>query len=165
MSLFLPASRSPIPTSPQESHSPLSSPLHELVSDEQRHAPIENLTTGAAEGVKDGGVQGAGKRVLAVLCDTVVNDTLLRERAESAPGAEVAVVLCQYSSLAHIEAGHWAAMGCVGCGQGRVATYVPGFLSPPLALRICEGRIVTVVCGSRDQRGDVWTYERCNGVV
>lgn len=59
----------------------LSCPLHELVSDEQRGGPVEDLATGAAESVEDRCFEGTGKRVLSVLCEAVVNDALLREGA------------------------------------------------------------------------------------
>jgi hypothetical protein len=59
----------------------LNGPLHGLVCDEHRDGPVEDLATGAAEGVEDGGVKSSGKRVLTVLCEAVVDNALLRERA------------------------------------------------------------------------------------
>ena len=64
-----------------ERHSLLNGPLHGLVCDEQRNAPVEDLATGAAEGVEDGGVESSGKRVLTVLGEAVVNNALLGKRA------------------------------------------------------------------------------------
>jgi len=62
-------------------HSLLLSPLHDLVSDDEGDAPVENLVTGAAEGVEDGGVEGTGQGVLTVLSKTVVDNALLRKGA------------------------------------------------------------------------------------
>ena len=62
-------------------HSLLNGPLHGLVCDEQGNAPVEDLATGTAEGVEDGGVECSGKRVLTVLSEAVVNNALLGERA------------------------------------------------------------------------------------
>lgn len=62
-------------------HSLLLSPLHDLVSDDERDAPVEDLVAGAAEGVEDGGVEGTGKGVLTVLGETVVDNALLGKGA------------------------------------------------------------------------------------
>lgn len=59
----------------------LNGPLHSLVSNEHGNGPVEDLATGAAEGVEDGGVEGSGKRVLTVLGEAVVDNALLGERA------------------------------------------------------------------------------------
>jgi hypothetical protein len=59
----------------------LNGPLHGLVCDEHGDGPVEDLATGAAEGVEDGGVESSGKRVLTVLCEAVVDNALLREGA------------------------------------------------------------------------------------
>jgi hypothetical protein len=59
----------------------LNGPLHGLVCDEHGDSPVEDLATGAAEGVEDGGVQSSGKGVLTVLGEAVVDNALLRERA------------------------------------------------------------------------------------
>lgn len=59
----------------------LNGPLHGLVCDEHGNGPVEDLATGAAEGVEDSGVEGSGKRVLTVLSEAVVDNALLGERA------------------------------------------------------------------------------------
>ena len=59
----------------------LNGPLHGLVCDEQGNTPVEDLATGAAEGVEDGSVKGSGERVLTVLGEAVVDNALLGERA------------------------------------------------------------------------------------
>jgi hypothetical protein len=59
----------------------LNGPLHGLVCDEHGDGPVEDLATGAAEGVEDGSVESSGKRVLTVLGEAVVDNALLRERA------------------------------------------------------------------------------------
>lgn len=62
-------------------HSLLLSPLHYLVSDDERDAPVKDLVASAAEGVEDGGVEGAGQGVLTVLSKTVVDNALLGKGA------------------------------------------------------------------------------------
>jgi len=47
--------------------SPLNSPLHSLIRNQQRRTPVQDLMAGAAESVEDGGVECAGERVLSVL--------------------------------------------------------------------------------------------------
>jgi hypothetical protein len=59
----------------------LNGPLHGLVCDEHGNGPVEDLATGAAEGVEDGGVKSSGKRVLTVLGEAVVDNALLGKRA------------------------------------------------------------------------------------
>jgi hypothetical protein len=60
---------------------PLGSPVHELVSDEHRDSPVENLVLGSAVGVEDSGVCGASESTLTVLGHGVGNDTTLRRGA------------------------------------------------------------------------------------
>jgi hypothetical protein len=62
-------------------YSLLLSPLHDLVSDDERDAPVEDLVAGAAESVEDGGVEGTGQRVLTVLGEAVVDNALLGKGA------------------------------------------------------------------------------------
>lgn len=59
----------------------LNGPLHGLVCDDEGNGPVEDLAAGAAEGVEDGGVEGAGQRVLTVLGKTVVDNALLGKGA------------------------------------------------------------------------------------
>lgn len=65
----------------RKKNSPLNRPLHGLVRNQQRQAPVQDLVAGATEGVEDGGVEGARERVLAVLREAVGYDALLREGA------------------------------------------------------------------------------------
>jgi hypothetical protein len=62
-------------------YSLLLSPLHDLVSDDERDAPVEDLVAGAAEGVEDSGVESTGQRVLTVLGEAVVDNALLGKGA------------------------------------------------------------------------------------
>jgi hypothetical protein len=62
-------------------YSLLLSPLHDLVSDDERDAPVKDLVAGAAEGVEDSGVEGTGQRVLTVLGEAVVDNALLGKGA------------------------------------------------------------------------------------
>lgn len=62
---------------PSICHVPLSSPLHEVVSSNQRREPVEDLTLGTTEGVEKGVVDHTGNGVLSVGRDTIVNDALL----------------------------------------------------------------------------------------
>ena len=59
----------------------LGGPVHELVSDEHRDGPVEDLALGSAVGVEDSGVCGASKSTLTVLGHGVGNDTTLRRGA------------------------------------------------------------------------------------
>lgn len=45
---------------------PLGGPVHEVVAGNHRREPVEDLALGAAEGVENGGVEGAGPGVLSV---------------------------------------------------------------------------------------------------
>lgn len=58
--------------------SPLSSPVHQLVSYQQRHSPEEDLCLRPPVDVEDCGICGTGQSALAVLSETVGDDTLLR---------------------------------------------------------------------------------------
>ena len=60
-----------------EAYSPLNRPLHSLIRYQHRHSPVEDLIAGAAEGIEDGRGSGAGKRVLSVLREAIVDDALL----------------------------------------------------------------------------------------
>lgn len=75
----------PIPTHPHSTHyvwySPLNSPLHNLIPDQQRHSPIQNLVPRPPKRIEDGGVGGAGEGVGAVLREAVVDDAFLRHAA------------------------------------------------------------------------------------
>merc|ERR1711981_1554110 len=68
---------------------PLNRPLHRLVRNQQRQAPVQDLVAGAPKGVEDGGAEGSRQRVLAVLREAVGDDALLGEGAECAPGSHV----------------------------------------------------------------------------
>lgn len=59
----------------------LSGPVHELVSDEHRDGPVEDLALGSAVGVEDGGVCGTSESTLAVLGHRVGDDAALRRGA------------------------------------------------------------------------------------
>jgi len=59
----------------------LGGPVHELVSDEHRDGPVEDLTLGSAVGVEDGGVCGTSESTLAVLGHRVGDDAALRRGA------------------------------------------------------------------------------------
>lgn len=56
---------------------PLGGPVHQVVAGNQGRQPVKDLGLGAAEGVEDGIVNGAGKGVLAVGSDAVGDDALL----------------------------------------------------------------------------------------
>lgn len=58
-------------------HSPLDRPLHGLVCNKHWHGNVEDLVTGAAEGVEDGGLTHTGQCVQSVIRDSVMHDTLL----------------------------------------------------------------------------------------
>lgn len=59
----------------------LNGPLHSLVCNEEGDTPVEDLTTGAAESVEDSSAHGAGKGVLTVLGEAVVDNALLGKGA------------------------------------------------------------------------------------
>jgi hypothetical protein len=59
----------------------LGGPVHELVSDEHRDGPVEDLALGSAVGVEDSGVCGTSESTLTVLGHGVGNDTTLRRGA------------------------------------------------------------------------------------
>lgn len=56
---------------------PLSSPLHSLVSNQQWDSPEQDLTLCPSPDVENCGVCGTGQSALAVLSETVGDDTLL----------------------------------------------------------------------------------------
>ena len=59
----------------------LGGPVHELVSDEHRDGPVEDLALGSAVGVEDSGVCGTSESTLTVLSHGVGDDTTLRRGA------------------------------------------------------------------------------------
>lgn len=61
--------------------SPLNSPLHRLVTNQQRNTPEQNLIPCSSECVEDGGVEGAGEGRLSVGGEAVVDDAFLRRGA------------------------------------------------------------------------------------
>lgn len=62
---------------PVQGHVLVGGPVHQVVAAEHGRQPVEDLGLGAAEGVEDGVVGGAGKGVLAVGRETPVDDALL----------------------------------------------------------------------------------------
>lgn len=56
---------------------PLGSPVHQVVTGNQRRQPVEDLGLGAAEGVENGVVSGTGEGVLTVGGKTVCDNALL----------------------------------------------------------------------------------------
>lgn len=67
----------------QTSVLPLNSPLHNLIRDNHWYSPVQDLVARASESVEDSGVGGSRKRVLSVLSESVLDDTLLRLAAYS----------------------------------------------------------------------------------
>lgn len=59
----------------------LGGPVHELVSNEHRDGPVEDLALGSAVGVEDSGVCGTSESTLTVLGHGVGDDTTLRRGA------------------------------------------------------------------------------------
>lgn len=55
---------------------PLNSPVHGSIGNDERGRHVENLVTETAEGVEDGGVEGAGQGPLTVGREGVGCDTL-----------------------------------------------------------------------------------------
>ena len=68
-----------IPTQRRRSRvcSPFCCPLHRVVCNHQWCAPVQNLVSGATEGIEDGGIPDASKWVLSILCESVVDDAFL----------------------------------------------------------------------------------------
>ena len=62
-------------------NSPLNSPLHNLISNQTRNRPVEDLIARAPESVEDGGVEHAGGGVGAVLGQAVVDYAALGDGA------------------------------------------------------------------------------------
>lgn len=58
-------------------YEPLSSPLHQVVSGNQRREPVEDLALGTTERVEESVVDHASSGVLSVGRKAVVDDTLL----------------------------------------------------------------------------------------
>lgn len=58
-------------------HSPLDSPVHDVVSGDEWGDDVEDLCAGSSPCVEDGGVGGAGEGVLSVGGQTVGHDALL----------------------------------------------------------------------------------------
>lgn len=56
---------------------PLSGPVHQVVASQHGREPVEDLSLCAAEGVEDGIMGSAGKGVLTVSGNAVVDDALL----------------------------------------------------------------------------------------
>merc|ERR1711990_511733 len=63
----------------------LSSPLHDHVGNDERRSNIRDLLEDSAGALEDGVLDGALHRILAVLRDGVLSDTLLWQSSHVAP--------------------------------------------------------------------------------